>query len=115
MESDRAKRRLVKLYKRAGLPSQLQLAFERERAHRQDSAPVVLDSADLLSDAGDKARAASLLKVEIARSNSREFLDSSRHILAKDKDGIVSHLFFFFMVAVPTTSRSITPQRLLLA
>src|SRR5205085_4859206 len=115
MESDRAKRRLVKLYKRAGLPSQLQLVFERERAARRDSAPLVLDYADLLCDAGDKARAASLLKQEIARSNSREFLDSSRHILAKDEDGGVSRLALKRLVAVVATPRFSISYRLQLA
>jgi tetratricopeptide (TPR) repeat protein len=115
MNQDKAKRRLVKLYKRAGLPSQLQLAFERERVARQDSAPLVLDYADLLSDAGDKARAASLLKQEIAGSRSREFLDHARNILGKDDDGGVSQLALKRLVAVVTTPRFSISYRLQLA
>ncbi|MDT5121343.1 MAG: hypothetical protein QOC96_825 [Acidobacteriota bacterium] len=115
MESDRAKRRLVKLYKRAGLPSQLQLAFKRERVARQDSASLVLDYADLLSDAGDKARAASLLKQEIARSRSREFLDHARNILKRDEDQGVSQLALKRLVAVIATPRFSISYRLQLA
>jgi tetratricopeptide (TPR) repeat protein len=115
MEKDRAKRRLTKLYKRAGFPAQLQLAFERERARRPDSSSLVLDYADLLSDAGERSLAAEILKKEIPRNNSREFLDSARNILARDKDEGVNQLALKRLVAVAASPRYAISYRLQLA
>jgi tetratricopeptide (TPR) repeat protein/cytochrome c-type biogenesis protein CcmH/NrfG len=116
MDQDRAKRRLVKLYKRAGVPAQLQLAFERERSRRRpDSSSLVLDYADLLKDAGDKSRAAALLKQEIARNDSREFLVSARNILDAEKDEGVRQLALKRLVAVTKTPRFSISYRLQLA
>jgi tetratricopeptide (TPR) repeat protein len=115
MEKDRAKRRLTKLYKRAGFPAQLQLAFERERARRPDSSSLVLDYADLLSDAGAHQLAAEILKKEIPRNNSREFLDSARNILARDEDEGVNQLALKRLVAVAASPRYAISYRLQLA
>jgi tetratricopeptide (TPR) repeat protein len=115
MDTDRAKRRLVKLYKRAGIPAQLQLAFEHEAARRPDSASLVLDYADLLSDAGERSRAAALLKQEIAHHDSREFLKSARDILAGKEDEGVGQLALKHLVAVTTTPRYAISYRLQLA
>lgn len=115
-EGDRAKRRLVKLYRREGIPAKLQLAFERERARRRgDSAPLVLAYADLLSDAGEKRQTAALLKQEIARSDSREFLNSASNILDEDEDEGVSQLALKRLVAVAGSPRFAISYRLRLA
>jgi tetratricopeptide (TPR) repeat protein len=115
MEKDRAKRRLTKLYKRAGLPAQLQLAFERERARRPDSSSLILDYADLLSDAGANQQAVAVLKQEIPRNNSREFLDSARDILARDEDEGVRGLALKRLVSVARSPRYAISYRLQLA
>ncbi|HEY0099537.1 MAG TPA: tetratricopeptide repeat protein [Pyrinomonadaceae bacterium] len=115
LESDRAKRRLVKLYRREGIPAKLQQAFERERARRRDSSSLVLDYADLLSDAGEKRLAAAHLKQEIARSDSREFLDSARNILDGDEDEGVGRLALKRLVAVAASPRFAISYRLRLA
>lgn len=115
MDGDRAKRRLVKLYTRKGIPAKLQQAFERERARRTDSASLVLDFADLLSDAGENRLAAALLKGEIARSDSREFLNSARSILGEDKDDGVGQLALKRLIAVAGSPRFAISYRLQLA
>lgn len=113
--SGQAKRRLVKLYKRAGVPEQLQAAFEHERARRSDSSSLVLDYADLLGKAGEARRAAALLKQEIAQSRSREFLNAARGVLStKDDDG-VSELALRRLVAVTKTPHYAISYRLQLA
>jgi tetratricopeptide (TPR) repeat protein/predicted TPR repeat methyltransferase len=112
---DKAKRRLVKLYKRAGVPAQLQQAFERERQRRSDSSSLVLDYADLLSEAGEKGQAAALLKQEIARNDSREFLTSARNILETENDRGVGQLALRRLVAVTKTPRFAISYRLQLA
>jgi tetratricopeptide (TPR) repeat protein len=113
MEGDRAKRRLVKLYRREGIPAKLQLAFRRERARRSDSSSLVLDYADLLNDAGEQRQAAALLKQEIARSDSREFLESAGSIL--DEDEGVGHLALKRLAAVARSPRFAISYRLRLA
>jgi predicted Zn-dependent protease len=115
MGEDQAKHRLVKLYKRASVKAQVQQAFERERARRSDSSSLVLDYADLLSDAGDESRAAALLKREIARNDSREFLTSARNILETEKDEGVGRLALKRLVAVTKTPRFAISYRLQLA
>jgi tetratricopeptide (TPR) repeat protein len=114
MDSDRAKRRLVKLYRREGIPAKLQLAFTRERARRRDSSSLALAYADLLSDAGERQHAAALLKQEIARSDSSEFLNSARNILGGD-DADVSQLALKRLVAVAGSPRFAISYRLRLA
>ncbi|HVG35480.1 MAG TPA: tetratricopeptide repeat protein, partial [Pyrinomonadaceae bacterium] len=115
MDGDRAKRRLVKLYRREGIPAKLQQAFERERARRDDSSSLVLDYADLLSDAGEKQQAAALLKGEIGRSDSREFLTSARSILGEDEDDGVGQLALKRLIAVAGSPRFAISYRLQLA
>jgi tetratricopeptide (TPR) repeat protein len=115
MEKDRAKRRLTTLYKRPGLAAQLQVAFEGERARRPDSSSLVLDYADLLSDAGERSLAAQILKKEIARNDSREFLDSARDILARDKDEGVNQLALKRLVSAVRSPRYAISYRLQLA
>jgi cellulose synthase operon protein C len=114
-DNDRAKRRLVKLYKRAGIPAQLQLAFERERARRTDSSSLILDYADLLSDAGEPSLAAELLRQETARNDSREFLNGARTILAVETDEGVRTLALKRLIEVTTTPRFAISYRLQLA
>jgi tetratricopeptide (TPR) repeat protein len=110
MESGRAKRRLVKLYPRVGIAAKLQLAFERERARRSDGSSLVLDYADLLSDAGERRQAAALLKQEIARSVSREFLSSAGSLL--DEDEGISQLALRRLIAVAGSPRFAISYRL---
>ncbi|HEV2801670.1 MAG TPA: tetratricopeptide repeat protein [Pyrinomonadaceae bacterium] len=119
LDGDRAKRRLAKLYRREGIPAKLQLAFERERARRRlnDSSSLVLDYADLLNDAGAKRQAATLLRQEIARSDSREFLESALNILDEDEgegEG-VGQLALRRLVAVAGSPRFAISYRLRLA
>jgi tetratricopeptide (TPR) repeat protein len=113
MEADRAKRRLVRLYPREGLAAKLRLAFERERTRRSDSSSLVLDYADLLSRAGEKRQAAALLKQEIARSDSRRFLNSAGSIL--DENEVVGQLALRRLVAVAASPRFAISYRLRLA
>jgi tetratricopeptide (TPR) repeat protein len=115
MDGDRAKRRLVKLYRREGIAAKLQQAFERERARRDDGSSLVLDYADLLSDAGEKRQAAALLKGEIARSDSSEFLNSARSILDEDEDEGVGQLALKRLIAVAGSPRFAIAYRLRLA
>jgi len=115
LDGDRAKRRLVKLYRRDGIAAKLQQAFERERARRSDSSSLVLDYANLLSDAGEKQQAAALLKGEIARSDSREFLTSARGILAEEDDEGVGQLALKRLIAVAGSPRFAISYRLRLA
>lgn len=114
-DGNRAKRRLIKLYRREGLAAKLRLAFERERARRSDSAPLVLDYADLLNDAGEQPEAAALLKREIARSDSRQFLNGASSILTGEEDRGVSQLALKRLVAVETSPRFAISYRLRLA
>jgi predicted Zn-dependent protease len=115
MDEYRAERRLLKLYKRAGIPAQLQLAFERERARRPDSSSLVLDYAALLSEAGEHSRAATLIKQEIARNDSREFLVSVRKLFDAEKDEGVGELALKHLIATTTTPRFAISYRLQLA
>jgi cellulose synthase operon protein C len=115
MDGDRAKRRLVKLYRREGIAAKLRQAFERERARRSDGSSLVLDYADLLSDAGEKQQAAALLKGEIARSDSSEFLNSARSILDEDEDEGVGQLALKRLIAVAGSPRFAIAYRLRLA
>ncbi|HEY0378041.1 MAG TPA: tetratricopeptide repeat protein [Pyrinomonadaceae bacterium] len=111
----RGKLRLTRLYKRDRIPAQLARAVERERARRADGSALALDYADLLSDAGARSEAAAVLKREIARSNSREFLDYSRNILPRDKDEGVSRLALERLAALPLSPRFSISYRLQLA
>lgn len=112
---DRAGRRLAKLYKREGTPARLQAAFERERARRPDSSPLVLAYAGLLRDAGARTEAAAVLKQEITRNDSREFLTSARDILPADSDEGVGRLALERLAALPLSPRFSISYQLQLA
>ena len=89
----RAKRRLVALYKRAGVPAQLRQAMAQARASARASSShdssLVLGYVSLLRAVGQQQEASALLRQEIANNHDQNFLDSARTIFseAEDTDG----------------------------
>jgi cellulose synthase operon protein C len=115
IDKGRAKRRLVTLYKRKGVAAELQHAFEQERARRRDSSSLVLDYADLLSETGEHSLAAGVLKQEIARNDSREFLESARNVLDEERGEGVRQLALKRLITIAATPRFAISYRLQLA
>ncbi|MCI0336158.1 MAG: hypothetical protein L0226_01160 [Acidobacteria bacterium] len=79
-------RRLKTLYKREGIPSQLRQAFQSELARTADRESLVLGYVGLLDDTGRWAEASSILKREVARSRSQDFLDNARDQFIEHED-----------------------------
>ena len=83
----RARNRLVKLSKRPGVADQIGAAFIQER-QRNDDDNFVLDYADFLDHAKRWPEASRLLRDQVARSDSPEFLRSARSLFADHNEVI---------------------------
>jgi cellulose synthase operon protein C len=81
----RARNRLVTLSKRPGVSDQISAAFINER-RRNKNDDFVLDYADFLDHAKRWPEASRLLRAEVARSNSQEFLRSTRSLFEDHQD-----------------------------
>lgn len=91
-ESDRAKRRLEKLYRRAEYPAQIQAAFETERKRRADDSALVLGYADFLRRAENWEAAKRILADEISKNSSTDFLTETRELCQIANDGDTERL-----------------------
>ncbi|HZM97805.1 MAG TPA: tetratricopeptide repeat protein, partial [Pyrinomonadaceae bacterium] len=78
-DSYRARNRLVKLFKRPGVPEQIDAAFIQERRRNRNDG-FVLDYADFLDHAKRWPQASRLLHDQLARSDSQEFLRGARSL-----------------------------------
>lgn len=74
----RARRRLETLYKREGVPAQLRAAFQGELGRTKKREALTLGYVELLDSLEKWDEAAPLLRREVARSRSQDFLDSAR-------------------------------------
>ncbi len=90
----RAQRRLKTLCKRDGIPAQLGAAFQTELTRSKNRELLTLGYVDLLDELGRRSEASSILKREIARSRSQNFLDGARDYFREhdDKSGEVASL-----------------------
>src|SRR5262249_20902796 len=82
----RAKRRLVTLWKRKGVPEQLRAALNRELGRTRHRESLTLGSIKLLTEGKREKEASALLKREIARSKSQYFLDRARDFFKEHED-----------------------------
>ena len=85
-DSSRAKNRLVKLVKRPGLEAQISLAYAQERSRRPNDSTLALDYVDYLVAAKLWKTAAPLLRAEVTRNHTAEFLKRARGIFAAQDD-----------------------------
>ncbi len=76
-DATRASRRLVTLSKRAGVHEQITAAYKRERNFNHDWG-FVWEYADFLSDADRWPEASAVLREEVGRSDSAQFLTRAR-------------------------------------
>ncbi len=86
---ERAKRRLLTLYQRPGIPAQLRQAWAQARRNVRADAPLVLGYTALLQAAGQRTEASALLRQEITARHEQQFLARARAIFSEveDKDG----------------------------
>ncbi|HYX42076.1 MAG TPA: tetratricopeptide repeat protein, partial [Pyrinomonadaceae bacterium] len=87
----RAKRRLVTLYKRAGVPAQLRQAVAQAQASARatsahNDSSLVLGYVSLLQAVGQQQAASALLRQGIANSHDQDFLDSAHTIFSEAED-----------------------------
>jgi tetratricopeptide (TPR) repeat protein len=82
----RARRRLKTLYARKGIPQQLRAAFQRELGRTKDRESLLLGYVNLLAELNKWDETAALLKREVARSRSQNFLDEARGLFGSHKD-----------------------------
>ncbi len=82
----RAQRRLKTLYKRKGVPAQLHAAFQRELMRTKDREALTLGYVELLDGLEKWDETAPMLRREIARSRSQDFLDCARDYFRDHED-----------------------------
>jgi len=82
----RARRRLKTLYQRKDVPQQLSAAFQTELSRAKDRESLVLGYVALLDSLKKWDEAAVVLKREIARSRSQDFLDRARDLFNEHED-----------------------------
>ena len=82
----RARRRLKTLYARKGVPQQLHAAFQRELNRTKDRESLTLGYVELLHSMEKCSEAAPMLRREVARSRSQDFLDSARDHFRDNRD-----------------------------
>ena len=86
----RARRRLVTLSKRPGVSNQIAAAFIQERRRNRNSY-FVLDYADFLDHAQRWPEASRLLRAEVSRTDSQEFLRGARSLF-EDHDEVTGQI-----------------------
>jgi tetratricopeptide (TPR) repeat protein/Flp pilus assembly protein TadD len=82
----RARRRLKTLYARKDVPPQIRAAFQRELIQAKDRDALTLGFVELLDSLEKWDEAAPLLRREVARSRSQQFLDHARDQFRDHKD-----------------------------
>jgi tetratricopeptide (TPR) repeat protein len=82
----RARRRLKTLYAREGVPQRLRAAFVRELGRTKDRESLTLGYVELLKSLDRWKEAAPVLRREVARSRSQDFLDSAREQFKENED-----------------------------
>jgi cellulose synthase operon protein C len=97
----RTKARLKILYKRSGIPDQLDQSFHNELKNRNDRSSLLLGYATFLQEVDRWNVAIRLLMDEIARSKSQDFLDGARNLfyMVEDKSGELAILKRLSLVA----------------
>jgi tetratricopeptide (TPR) repeat protein len=115
LDESRARDRLEQLYKRRGVPAQLDQAFNAERRRSRNPAPLVLSYARVLKEVEQWDRASVMLKREVARSDSQGFLDQSLDLFKEAEDTAGTHLALNRLVAVAQSPRFAISYRLKLA
>ena len=110
----RARRRLVTLSKRPGVPEQIAAAFVQERRRNKDD-HFVLDYADFLDHAKRWPEASQLLRNEVARSDSAEFLRGARSSFAAHDEVAGQVAALQRLITTATGSRMEISYRLRLA
>jgi tetratricopeptide (TPR) repeat protein len=86
MDESRAENRLAKLYRRPGIPAQLDHAFAVEKQHSRNPSELVLSYAGLLKKVEHWKTASALLKQEVARHDSQGFLVQALNLFKESKD-----------------------------
>jgi cellulose synthase operon protein C len=115
LEEGRARRRLETLYKRPGIPAQLDQAFAVERQHSRNASQLVLAYARVLNEVERWETASALLRQEVARSDSKGFLDQALELFKEAEDAEGSHQTLRRLVAVAQSPRFAISYRLRLA
>ncbi|HKC88325.1 MAG TPA: hypothetical protein VKG02_20230, partial [Blastocatellia bacterium] len=82
----RARRRLKTLYARQGVPERLRAAFQRELSRTKDRESLTLGYVEFLNRLEKWKEAAPMLRREVARSRSQDFLDRARDHFRDNKD-----------------------------
>jgi tetratricopeptide (TPR) repeat protein len=112
----RARHRLETLYKRPRVPAELDQAFQKERARRKGEAQeLILAYAELLKEADEWKRAAALLRREVTRSNSQDFLVQANSLFKDASDAEGSRLSLSRLVRTARSPRYEISFRLRLA
>src|SRR6185503_12652802 len=99
----RARRRLVKLSKRPGVSEQIAAAFNRERS-RNRGWNLVWQYADYLNDAERWSEASALLRDEVSRNDSRQFLTRAADLFAS-KEETANHVAALNRLIASSTSQ----------
>jgi cellulose synthase operon protein C len=100
-----ARRRLLTLYKRPGIPEELARAFNRELSSRRKRSPLVLGYVDLLRRSKRWDIASAILKKEVNLSSSQDFLDRARDIFAEEDDTKGEFLTLNRLISAAKTTR----------
>jgi cellulose synthase operon protein C len=110
----RARRRLVNLSKRPGVFEQIVFAFNQERRRRNDW-EFIWEYVDFLNDAKRWPAASALLRQEIARQDSPQFLRRARDLFADKKEASGEITALRRLIAVTSNTRQAISYRLQLA
>ncbi|HEX3230194.1 MAG TPA: tetratricopeptide repeat protein, partial [Pyrinomonadaceae bacterium] len=110
----RARRRLVTLSKRPGLFEQIAFTFNQER-RRNNSWEFIWEYVDFLNDAKRWPAASALLRQEIARQDSPQFLRRARDLFADKKEASGEIAALRRLIAVTSNTRQAISYRLQLA
>jgi tetratricopeptide (TPR) repeat protein len=110
----RARRRLVTLSKRPGVFEQIAFTFNQER-RRNNSWEFIWEYVDFLNDAKRWPAASALLRQEIARQDSPQFLRRARDLFADKKEAGGEIAALRRLIAVTSNTRQAISYRLQLA
>lgn len=110
----RARKRLMTLSKRPGVSEQIALAFNQAR-RRNDNWEFIWEYVDFLSDTKRWPEAAALLRTEVARRDSEDFLQRARAFFAGKKETSGQIATLRRLVAVAKSQRLAITYRLQLA
>ena len=110
----RARKRLVTLAKRPGVAEQIALAFNQER-RRNDKWEFIWEYVDFLDDAKRWPAASALLREEIARQDSQQFLRRARDLFAGKHEPSGQIAALRRLVAIAPSQRLAISYRLQLA